>query len=154
MDMQIEFLVRGARTNTTETLREYAHRRLSFAVRRFTHRVRHVTVRLVDENGPRRGVDTRCSITADLADGGQIFVDAMAAWPFAAITLAAGRLGEALRRDADRKVRAHVPLKAPTVSSESGRRTARRQPSGAQTRVGRFAVRCRSTAGPLSRSPV
>ena len=102
MDTQIELLVRGGRSDTTEALREYALRRLSSTVRRFTHRVRHVTVRLVDENGPRRGVDSRCSITADLADGGQLFVEATAAWPFAAITLAAGRLSEALRREADR----------------------------------------------------
>jgi ribosome-associated translation inhibitor RaiA len=102
MDTQIEFHVRGGRDDTTEALREYAFRRLSFAVRRFTHRVHHLTVRLVDENGPRRGVDSRCAITADLAGGGQLFVEATAAWPFSAITLAAGRLSEALRRDADR----------------------------------------------------
>ena len=102
MEMPIEFLVRGGRSDTTEALREYALRRLTFAVRRFTHRVRHLTVRLVDENGPRRGVDSRCSMTADLAEGGQLFVEATAAWPFAAITLAAGRLSEVLRRDADR----------------------------------------------------
>jgi len=102
METQMEFLVRGSRSETTEVLREYAIRRLSFAVRRFTHRVRHVTVRLVDVNGPRRGVDTRCSVTADLIDGGQLFVQATAAWPFAALTQAAARVGEALRRDADR----------------------------------------------------
>ena len=102
MDMQVEFYVRGGRDDTTASLREYVFRRLSFAVRRFKHRVHHLTVRLVDENGPRRGVDSRCSITADLAGGGQLFVEATAAWPFTAITLAAGRLSEALRRDADR----------------------------------------------------
>jgi len=102
MDTQIEFHVRGGRHVTTEALREYALRRLWFAVRRFKHRIHHLTVRLVDENGPRRGVDSRCTITADLAEGGQRFVEATSAWPFTAITLAAGRLSEALRRDADR----------------------------------------------------
>jgi ribosome-associated translation inhibitor RaiA len=105
MKMPIEFVVRGERRDTAEALREYAHRRLSFAVRRFGHRVRHLMVRLVDENGPRRGVDSRCSITADLVDGSQLFVESTTAWPFAAITLAAGRLSEALRRDTDR----HLP---------------------------------------------
>ena len=104
MDMKIEFVVRGGQNETTKALREYALHRLSFAVRRFRHRVRHVTVRLVDVNGPRRGVDSRCTITADLVDGRPLFVEATAAWPFAAITLAAGRLGEALRRDTDRHV--------------------------------------------------
>ncbi len=103
MDMRMDFLVRaGQQRETTEALREHARRKLAFAIRRFRHRVRHVTVRLVDLNGPRRGVDSRCAIAADLVDGRSLFVEATAAWPFAAITLAAGRLGEALRRDADR----------------------------------------------------
>jgi ribosome-associated translation inhibitor RaiA len=102
MDTRIEFLVRGGHGDTPEMFREYAHRRLAFAVRRFAHRVRHVTVRLVDQNGPRRGVDSRCSLTADLADGRRLFVEAIAAWPFAAMTAAAARLNEALRRDAER----------------------------------------------------
>ena len=104
MELHIEILVRGARSESTDALREYARRRLSFAVRRFTRHVRLVTVRLVDENGPRRGVDSRCSITADLVGGGQLFVEDTAAWPFAAMTLAAGRLSEALRRDVGRRV--------------------------------------------------
>jgi ribosome-associated translation inhibitor RaiA len=99
----MEFFVRaGQQSEMTEALREYARRKLLFAVRRFRHRVRYVTVRLVDENGPRRGVDSRCSITADLVDGGQLFVEATAAWPFAALTLAAGRLSEVVRRDSGR----------------------------------------------------
>ena len=105
MEMPMEFVVRGERRDIADALREYAQRRLSFAVRRFGHRVRHLMVRLVDENGPRRGVDSRCSITADLVNGSQLFVESTTAWPFAAITLAAGRLSEALRRDGDR----HLP---------------------------------------------
>ena len=58
--------------------------------------------RLVDENGPRRGVDTRCSITAELVDGRRIFVEASAAWPFTAITRAAHRLNESIRRELER----------------------------------------------------
>ena len=102
MDTRIDVLVQGAHGDTLEVFREYASRRLSFVTTPFGHRVRGVTVRLVDENGPRRGVDSRCSLTADLADGGRIFVEAIAAWPFAAITAAASRLREALRRDGER----------------------------------------------------
>jgi ribosome-associated translation inhibitor RaiA len=102
MDLRIEVLTHGTRTDTREGLREYAARRLSLAVKRFSHRIQRVTVRLVDENGPRRGVDSRCSISAELAEGGQLFVEAIAAWPFAAVRLAARRLAEALRRDGGR----------------------------------------------------
>lgn len=102
MDLPIEFVVRGGNSETLDETREYGLRRLSFAIGRFRHRLRHLTVRLVDENGPRRGVDSRCSLTADLADGGRLFVEATAAWPYAAMTMAAARLTEALRRDGDR----------------------------------------------------
>lgn len=105
MDVPLELLVRGARHETAEAVREYATRRLSHAVGRLRHRIRRLTVRIADENGPRGGVDSRCSITAARRDGGQLFVEATAAWPFAAITLAARRLSEALRRDAARRAR-------------------------------------------------
>lgn len=98
VDIPIDFLIRAGHVETTEALREHAARKLSFALRRFHEQVRHITVRIVDVNGPRRGVDSRCSITADLIDGPRLFVDATAAWPFAAITQAANRLGETIRR--------------------------------------------------------
>jgi ribosome-associated translation inhibitor RaiA len=53
-------------------------------------------------NGPRRGVDSRCSLSVDLIDGGQIFVKAISAWPFAAVSQAASRLSKVLRRTGER----------------------------------------------------
>jgi ribosome-associated translation inhibitor RaiA len=102
MELPIEYVERRESSDTTDAFRAYARHRLSFVVRRFGHRIRRLTVRLVDENGPRRGTDSRCTITADLAEGGQLFVQSMAARPFAAITLASARLGESLRRDGNR----------------------------------------------------
>lgn len=98
MEISIEFLIRAGQADTAEALREYAERRLSFALRRFAHKIQHVLVRVVDVNGPRRGIDTRCSMTANLSDGRRVFVAANAAWPFAAITQAAHRLNESIRR--------------------------------------------------------
>lgn len=105
MDLQIDFVARDPQGDTADTVRDFALRRLSFAVRRFRHRLGRVTIRLVDLNGPKRGVDSRCTMTADLVDGRQVFVAATAAWPFAAITQAAARLNEALRRDSSRRTR-------------------------------------------------
>jgi ribosomal subunit interface protein len=98
VDIPIEVLIRAGQDEIAEDLRDHVTRKLSFALRRFHDQVRHVTVRVVDVNGPRRGVDSRCSITADLVSGPQLFVEAIAAWPFAAITDAASRLSEAIRR--------------------------------------------------------
>jgi len=120
MNMPIEFIVRGGSTDSTDALREYAIRRISFAVRRFGHRVRDVTVRLVDVNGPRRGVDSRSTVTANLVDGGHLIVEATSAWPFAAITVAAGRLREALRRDTARHTAARgEPADTPQHGSKA-----------------------------------
>jgi ribosome-associated translation inhibitor RaiA len=104
VEIPIDFLIRAGREDTVEALRQYAGRRLSYALRRFEHSIRRVSVRLVDVNGPRKGMDSRCSIDAELVGGRRVFVDAMAAWPFAAVTLAAARLNEAVRRDRSRLV--------------------------------------------------
>jgi putative sigma-54 modulation protein len=102
MQEPIKFVIRAARPDTAETVREYAARRLAFALRRFEHRVRRVKVCLVDLNGPRRGVDSRCSIIVDLVDGRRVFVDATTAWPFESVTRAAGRLNALVRRECSR----------------------------------------------------
>jgi putative sigma-54 modulation protein len=109
VDIPIDFLIRTGRHDTVDALRDYAGHRLSFTLRRFTHRIGRVNLRLVDVNGPRRGVDSRCSIVAELTDGGQLFVDAVAAWPFTAITKAASRLSEAMRRKGERHSGHRVP---------------------------------------------
>ena len=102
MQQPIDFVIRAATGETATTLREYAARRLSFALRRFQHRVRRVRVRLIDLNGPRRGIDSRCSMTVELIDGGRIVAEATTAWPSASVTRAASRLKEAVRRELSR----------------------------------------------------
>jgi ribosome-associated translation inhibitor RaiA len=62
-----------------------------------------VTLRLVDDNGPRRGIDTRCQLTLHLPNGDALLVEATSAWPTAAIGDAARRLRERLRRRRDRQ---------------------------------------------------
>ena len=105
MDIPIEFLIRAGQAETAEALREHAVRKLAFVLRPFQAHVRRITLRLVDVNGPRRGGDSRCSIAVDLTSGPQLFVDATEAWPLAAITRAASRLGEAIRRVHRRQAR-------------------------------------------------
>ena len=72
MELPIEFVIRGGRPDTIDALREYTTRRLSFALRRFERRIRHVTVRLVDLNGPRPGCRSKITPASrpDAADVG------------------------------------------------------------------------------------
>ena len=102
MAQPIEFVIRTGRPDTIDTIREYASHRLSLALRRFDNRIRQVTVRISDLNGPRRGIDSKCSIAIDLVDGRRIFVNATTAWPFASVKRAASRVNDALRREIHR----------------------------------------------------
>ena len=103
MDLPIAFLIRSASGQDAETLRNYAERRLAFALRRFENGVRRDIVRFGDDNGPRRGVDCRCSLGLQMRDGRHLDVEAVTAWPFASITLAARRLNAALRRQVEKQ---------------------------------------------------
>ena len=103
MDVPIDFIIRSASVADPDALRTYAERRLGFTLRRFGSRTRRVLVRVDDINGPRRGIDSRCSIALQLRDGRLIDVESVSAWPSASITLAAKRLNEALRRELDKE---------------------------------------------------
>lgn len=108
MLVPIDFVIRSESATDPVALREYAERRLAFALRRFEDRARHLTVRLADMNGPKGGVDSRCSLTLQLRDGRRIDVEATSAWPFASVTHAAKRLNAAVRREVDK---AHVAVR-------------------------------------------
>jgi putative sigma-54 modulation protein len=98
----IEFFIPAGRAATAVALRDYATRRLSFALRRFDHCVRRITVRFIDVNGPRGGLDSRCSMALDLVGGRQVMVEATTGWPFASIALAATRLNAVVRKEVGR----------------------------------------------------
>ena len=102
MTQAIEFFIPAGRADTAIALREFTTRRLSFALRRFDHRVRRITVRFIDLNGPRRGLDSRCSMALDLVGGRRIVVEATTAWPFASVARAATRLNAVVRKEVGR----------------------------------------------------
>jgi ribosome-associated translation inhibitor RaiA len=98
MEPAIEITMDDVNPDIATQLHDYAERRLTFALRRFQRQLRHVRVRLIDVNGPRRGVDSRCSVTADLQNGHRLYVEATTTWPFRSVTKAAGQMSEAIRR--------------------------------------------------------
>lgn len=58
MNVLVSFLDR----HPSEQLAWFARRSLCFALDRFAPRIREVALRVRDENGPRGGVDQRCSL--------------------------------------------------------------------------------------------
>ena len=95
--------VRGTGIDVTDATVGLVERRLSFALSRFRGRVRGVSVRLTDVNGPRGGIDKRCAMEARLAPRGTVRVeDTDSALP-AAVDGAATRLARAVARASARR---------------------------------------------------
>ena len=76
-----------------------AQQRLLFALSRFASRVRSLTVRLSDVNGPRGGRDKRCAVAVQLAGSKRlIVVEDLEVELQAAIARAADRAARAVAR--------------------------------------------------------
>ncbi len=73
------------------------------ALRRFAGRIRRVSIRLSDTNGPRGGVDKDCSIAVQLVRGKTLRARQSDRNLLAATNLAADRVTHALRRELDRR---------------------------------------------------
>jgi putative sigma-54 modulation protein len=98
--MQIE--VRGHALRITKALREYAQRRIDFALDRFRPRVARVTVRLTDSaDGHEEGMT--CSISASGSGLPPHIISVRGGDLYSAIDIAAGRLGRQVARTLDRR---------------------------------------------------
>lgn len=94
--MQIEIVSRTANVGIDN--RKTVGDRIRFLLDRFQQRIRRIEVRLVDENGPKGGVDRRCVARARLDDGTQVVAEAKG-------SLVAIAIDRALRRIAQRIVK-------------------------------------------------
>ena len=69
----MRILIRMA-AGLSPSLAPFARRRLEFALGRFAARVRSLTVRLADLNGPRGGVDKHCLVAIRLTSPRRLIV--------------------------------------------------------------------------------
>jgi regulator of nucleoside diphosphate kinase len=106
--------VRHVNIPVSDALQEFTQRRVERALRPFLASVRRVDVRIGDVNGPRGGVDMRCTMTAEVAATRRnVVVRSKAADAYAAVHLASGSLGEAVSRVLTRRRRVDRMLAAP-----------------------------------------
>jgi putative sigma-54 modulation protein len=98
--MQIDIQARGFKLTTG--LRTHAERRLRFALGSTSGRLRSIVMRLADENGPRGGVDKRCTIRANLPGGPPVMIEQQEADLYVAIDRAADRAARAVSRRLER----------------------------------------------------
>jgi ribosome-associated translation inhibitor RaiA len=100
----MEITVRARGFEVTDRIRERIDRRIGFALDTFEDRVEEIAVHLEDLNGPRRGTDRLCQMSARVRGAGEFVVRETGASMTAAVNRAARRLkyrvSEALRRRA------------------------------------------------------
>ena len=81
---------------------------LASKLSRYAREIERVSVRMLDVNGPKGGVDNRCRIKAVVSGRPSLIVEELATDPEEAFRLALPRLESALRRERGRR-RAPVP---------------------------------------------
>ena len=87
----------------TDSLREHIERRLRFAIGWADDRLRRVSVRLSDENGPRGGEDKRCRIQIAFPGAPSVVIEDTEADLYVAIDRAADRAGRSVARRLERQ---------------------------------------------------
>jgi len=99
--MNIHIQARGLAL--TSALREHVKRRLQFALGWADGRLRQISVRLSDENGPRGGEDKRCRIQITFPGAPSVVIDDTEADLYVAIDRAADRAGRSVTRRLERQ---------------------------------------------------
>jgi ribosomal subunit interface protein len=94
----VRLQIRSSPFSLTPALQARVQRRLQFALNRFQAGIGRVTVRLRDLNGPRGGLDKRCSIEARLLRRRKCVVEETCSDLYEAIDRAADRLGRVIAR--------------------------------------------------------
>jgi putative sigma-54 modulation protein len=94
--------IHSSKVGVSEDLREYVERRAGFALAKFGHRVRTVSVTVKDANGPKGGVDKQCRVTVELVPSGTVSIEERQADFPTAIAHAMDRVGRSVGRTLER----------------------------------------------------
>ncbi|MEM9659976.1 MAG: HPF/RaiA family ribosome-associated protein [Planctomycetota bacterium] len=100
-----------------ESMREFAKKRLLFALSRFGRRVQRVRAVLSDVNGPKGGVDKSCRVTVKLLRLPDVCVSNEDLDARACFSRAADRVGRAVARTIEREQ--HFERRRPFSSADS-----------------------------------
>ncbi len=86
-----------------KALKELVERRLGFALSRFASRISRMRVTVADLNGPRGGIDKRCTVEVQLASAGTLTADVADETLESAISRAADRIARRVREELHRR---------------------------------------------------
>ena len=94
--MKMRLTARGV--HLSSELKDFVERRIYFSMGRLAGRIKSLTVRLGDTNGPRGGVDKCCDIRIDAGLRQQVIVREQQATIHAAVALAVDRAERSVQR--------------------------------------------------------
>lgn len=95
--------VRGQNIGLTPALEAYAERRFTTALGHVERRLTSVIIRLIDENGPRGGVDKGCQAELTMPRVRTLAIEERHSDLYAAIDAAADRAARAVTRELGRR---------------------------------------------------
>ena len=98
--MRIHVSARGV--SVSADLMNRIERRVRFALGRFSSRIARVRVRLIDINGPKGGIDTRCTIQVEIPGQTSLYIHETQVDAEVAVDLATDRAGRAVARRTER----------------------------------------------------
>lgn len=98
----MNLVVRGVNLPLTDAVVGHVESRLGAALGRFARRVRAVTVRVMDINGPRGGTDKRVEVEVDLEGTGAVRVAQADADVYNAVTRVSHRVKRTVSRSLER----------------------------------------------------
>ena len=99
--MQVD--IRARNIDIDVAFRAHVDRRLRFALGRFGERVSKVTVRFLDANGTRGGIDKQCHMDVALRPSGNVLIEDVDSDLRVVMDRAADRAGRAVARDLQRR---------------------------------------------------
>ena len=83
---------------------DFAQRILERSLSRVHQPIREIRLRIRDENGPRGGIDHRCSLEIRMAQGRSLYLHELATEPESAVHRLAQRAARLLRNAAQRRL--------------------------------------------------
>jgi hypothetical protein len=98
----MKILVRAVNLELDGKVREEVEARLRVGLDRLAHRIQRVTVRVVDQNGPRGGMDITCLVDVRLRPRGRLFIQETDLTPLGAVSRAGDAAATAVTRRFER----------------------------------------------------
>ena len=94
--MKLRLSARGVELSAE--LKDYVNRRVHFSLGRFAGKIKHLSIRMADVNGPRGGIDQCCDIRIDAGLRQKVVVRERQATIHAAVAFALERAERSVER--------------------------------------------------------